>query len=287
LEPLSELYLGDLIFSTRHLPHGQILIEAHYSLFYSLPLLAVLVQASISIVASGTTSKQLNCETDARKIGYGAMLIEGLVAVIALFTVAMLVRNDDLVHEAPLVVFGTGMGNFLSIMGIPFEIGMSFGILAVSTFLLTTLDTSTRLARYILEELLNISNPSFRYLSTLITLILPVAFSIITLYDAQGNPVPAWKAVWPVFGSTNQLLAGLALLVVFVWQKRKGKKTIFILIPMVFMLSMTLWALAQLIYQSGFSSIGIISAVLLILAIILVVEAVRIVFYKPIQIVSE
>lgn len=240
-----------------------------------------------SIVASGTTSKQLNCETDARKIGYGAMLIEGLVAVIALFTVAMLVRNDDLVHEAPLVVFGTGMGNFLSIMGIPFEIGMSFGILAVSTFLLTTLDTSTRLARYILEELLNISNPSFRYLSTLITLILPVAFSIITLYDAQGNPVPAWKAVWPVFGSTNQLLAGLALLVVFVWQKRKGKKTIFILIPMVFMLSMTLWALAQLIYQSGFSSIGIISAILLILAIILVVEAIRIVFYKPIQIVSE
>jgi carbon starvation protein len=240
-----------------------------------------------SIVASGTTSKQLNCETDARKIGYGAMLIEGLVAVIALFTVAMLVRNDDLVHEAPLVVFGTGMGNFLSIMGIPFEIGMSFGILAVSTFLLTTLDTSTRLARYILEELLNISNPSFRYLSTLITLILPVAFSIITLYDVQGNPIPAWKAVWPVFGSTNQLLAGLALLVVFVWQKRKGKKTIFILIPMVFMLSMTLWALAQLIYQSGFSSIGIISAVLLILAIILVVEAIRIVFYKPIQIVSE
>jgi len=240
-----------------------------------------------SIVASGTTSKQLNCETDARKIGYGAMLIEGLVAVIALFTVAMLVRNDDLVHEAPLVVFGTGMGNFLSIMGIPFEIGMSFGILAVSTFLLTTLDTSTRLARYILEELLNISNPSFRYLSTLITLILPVVFSIITLYDARGNPIPAWKAVWPVFGSTNQLLAGLALLVVFVWQKRKGKKTIFILIPMVFMLSMTLWALAQLIYQSGLSSIGIISAVLLILAIILVVEAVRIVFYKPIQIVSE
>ncbi len=240
-----------------------------------------------SIVASGTTSKQLNCETDARKIGYGAMLIEGLVAVIALFTVAMLVRNDALVHEAPLVVFGTGMGNFLSIMGIPFEVGMSFGILAVSTFLLTTLDTSTRLARYILEELLNISNPSFRYISTLITLILPVSFTFITLYDNQGNPIPAWKAVWPVFGSTNQLLAGLALLVVYVWQKRKGKKTTFILIPMVFMLTMTLWALAQLIYQSGFTSIGIISMILLVLAVILVIEAVRIVFFRSIQAVSK
>jgi carbon starvation protein len=240
-----------------------------------------------SIVASGTTSKQLNCETDARKIGYGAMLIEGLVAVIALFTVAMLVKNDTLVHQAPLVVFGTGMGNFLSIMGIPFEVGMSFGILAVSTFLLTTLDTSTRLARYILEELLNVSSTSSRYLSTVATLVLPVIFTFVTLYDVQGNPIPAWKAVWPVFGSTNQLLAGLALLVVYVWQKRKGKNTIFIMLPMVFMLSMTLWALAQLIYQSGFTSIGIVSAILLILAVILVAEAIRIVFFKSIPVVSK
>ena len=240
-----------------------------------------------SIVASGTTSKQLNCETDARKVGYGAMLIEGLVAVIALFTVAMLVKNDDLVHQAPLVVFGTGMGNFLSILGIPFEIGLSFGILAVSTFLLTTLDTSTRLARYILEELINVSSTSSRYFSTLVTLALPVMFTFVTLYDAQGNPIPAWRAVWPVFGATNQLLAGLALLVVYVWQKKKGKKTIFIVIPMVFMLSMTLWALAQLIYQSGVSSIGIISAILLVLAIILVVEAVRILFFRMPAIAPE
>lgn len=236
-----------------------------------------------SIVASGTTSKQLNCETDARKIGYGAMLIEGLVAVIALFTVAMLVKNDDLIHQAPLVVFGTGMGNFLSIIGIPFEIGLSFGILAVSTFLLTTLDTSTRLARYILEELLNISGPSSRYLSTLATLVVPIIFTFITLYDTQGNPIPAWKAVWPVFGSTNQLLAGLALLVVYVWQKRKGKKTFFIVVPMVFMLVMTLWALGQLIYQSGFTSIGIISMILLVLAVILVFEAMKIVFFNTVK----
>lgn len=233
-----------------------------------------------SIVASGTTSKQLNCETDARKIGYGAMLIEGLVAVISLFTVAMLVKNDALLHQAPLVVFGTGMGNFLSIIGIPFEIGLSFGILAVSTFLLTTLDTSTRLARYILEELLNLNSSASRYLSTLATLALPVVFTFITLHDALGNPIPAWKAVWPVFGATNQLLAGLALLVVYVWQKRKGKKTFFILIPMIFMLSMTLWALAQLVYQSGFSTIGIISAMLLIMSLILVFEAIKSVLSK-------
>ncbi len=229
-----------------------------------------------SIVASGTTSKQLNCETDTRKIGYGAMLIEGVVAVIALFSIAMLAKSDSLIHQPPLVVFGTGMGNFLSILGIPFSIGMSFGILAVSTFLLTTLDTSTRLARYILEELLNISKPSFRYLSTVATLSLPLAFSLVTFHDANGNIIPAWKAVWPVFGATNQLLAGLALLVVYVWQKKKGKKALFIAIPMVFMLGMTLWALGQLIYQSGLTPIGIIAMVLLILALILMVEAFKI-----------
>jgi carbon starvation protein len=238
-------------------------------------------------VASGTTSKQLNCETDARKIGYGAMLIEGLVAVISLFTVAMLVKNDAMVNQAPLAVFGAGMGNFLSIIGIPLEVGISFGILAVSTFLLTTLDTSTRLARYILEELLNLDGKKTRYYSTFATLIIPIIFTFITLYDNMGNPIPAWKAVWPVFGATNQLLAGLALLVVYVWQKRKGKQTIFILLPMIFMLSMTLWALTQLIYQSGFTSIGIISAILLVLAVILVFEAVKIVFFKPIPVTTK
>lgn len=234
-----------------------------------------------SIVASGTTSKQINCETDTRKIGYGAMLIEGLVAVIALSTIAMLSSDNTLVHKDPLVIFGTGMGNFLSLIGIPFEIGLSFGILAVSTFLLTTLDTSTRLARYILEELLNIHRPSFRYISSVLTLTLPLIFSLVPFHDAAGNVIPAWKAVWPVFGATNQLLAGLALLVVYVWQRSKGKKAWFIAIPMAFMLSMTLWALGQLIYESGLTAIGIIAIILFILALILIVEAYKILTRKP------
>ncbi len=234
-----------------------------------------------SIVASGTTSKQLNVETDARKIGYGAMLIEGLVAVIALFGVVMLTKNDALLGGDPLAIFGNGMGNFLSTIGLPAQVGQSFGILAVSTFLLTTLDTSTRLGRYIFEEFFDLKGQNVRYLSTAITLTAPLIFSFIPIYDAQGNIVPAWRAVWPVFGATNQLLAGLALLVVFVWLKRLGKKTLFVALPMVFMLIMTLWALVQLIYQSGFTAIGIIAMFLLVLALILVFEAVRIVFFKP------
>jgi carbon starvation protein len=108
---------------------------------------------------------------------------------------------------------------------------------------------------------------------------LPVVFTFITLYDTSGNPIPAWRAVWPIFGSTNQLLAALALLVVSVWMKKTGKNAFFVTIPMIFMLGMTLWALFQLILQSGFDVIGIIAVLLLCLAILLIIEAGRTVFW--------
>jgi carbon starvation protein len=233
-----------------------------------------------SIVASGTTSKQLNNECDARPIGYGAMMLEGLVAVISLFTVAMLASNNEVLQSNPLEIYGNGLGNFMQSLGLPFEAGKSFGILAVSTFLLTTLDTATRLGRYIFEELFNIKGKYARLIATIATLALPLAFNFMVLQDPAGNPIPAWKAVWPVFGATNQLLAGLALLVVFVWLSKKGKPTFFVVIPMLFMLVMTIWALIQLVYQSGFTIIGSISLILLILSIILIIEAARTVL-KP------
>jgi carbon starvation protein len=114
-----------------------------------------------------------------------------------------------------------------------------------------------------------------RITATAFTLMLPLAFNFMILRDASGNVIPAWQAIWPVFGATNQLLAGLALLVVFVWLKKKGKNTFFIIIPMLFMLSMTLWALIQLIYQSGLTIIGFISFILLCLSIMLIIEATR------------
>jgi carbon starvation protein len=228
-----------------------------------------------SIVASGTTSKQLNNECDARPIGYGAMLIEGLVAVISLFTVVMVFSNNDILKSNPLEIYGNGLGSFLEVLGFPYAIGKSFGILAVSTFLLTTLDTSTRVGRYIFEEFFDMKGKNARITATAFTLMLPLAFNFMILRDASGNVIPAWQAIWPVFGATNQLLAGLALLVVFVWLKKKGKNTFFIIIPMLFMLSMTLWALIQLIYQSGLTIIGFISFILLCLSIMLIIEATR------------
>jgi carbon starvation protein len=226
-----------------------------------------------SIVSSGTSSKQLDRESDAKPIGYGAMLLEGIVAVVSLATVAMLAKGDTLATKMPLAIYGAGMGRFLSVVGLPEKLGSSFGLLALSTFILTTLDTATRLNRYIFEEFFNLKGPHTRYLSTAATLILPTIFVLITLKGPDGTPVPAWKAIWPIFGATNQLLAGLAMLAVAVWLKKSGRKIAFILGPMLFMNVMTIWALILLLKQYRFSTIGIIAGILLLLALTLVAEA--------------
>jgi len=231
-----------------------------------------------SIVASGTSSKQLNKETDAKLVGYGGMLLEGVVAVIALCTVAMLPGTHPLLAHKPvdpLQVYSAGMGRFVAQFGLSERLGSSFGLLALSAFILTTLDTATRLGRYIFEEFFNFKSTAWRYLSTLATLALPTVFVLITLRDAGGHPTPAWKAIWPVFGASNQLLAGLVLLVVAIWLWKLGKNPWFVVAPMLFMNVMTLWALVLLLGQYRFSAVGMIAGVLLLLALILLVEAYR------------
>lgn len=234
-----------------------------------------------SIVASGTSSKQIKKETHALPIGYGAMLVEGLVAVIALSTIMIVGINDPLTKGGPLSIYGAGMGKFFSVFGIPEKYGNSFGILALSTFILTTLDTATRLARYIFQEFFNMEHKNFRYMATALTLFLPAIFVLIKLKDAYGNIIPAWKVIWPVFGATNQLLAGLALMVTSVWLKKKGKPVWFVVLPMIFMLLMTLWALFIVILQYKFSLLGFIGVILLFLAVLLIREAVEIFRIKP------
>ncbi|OHB75406.1 MAG: hypothetical protein A2Z25_02800 [Planctomycetes bacterium RBG_16_55_9] len=226
-----------------------------------------------SIVASGTTSKQLNKETDGKAIGYGGMILEGLVAVIALATVVMLPRGDALAKEAPLIIYGKGMARFLSVLGVSEKMGFSFGLLALSAFILTTLDTATRLGRYVFEELFNLKGKPSRYIATFATLTLPTVFVLVSLKDTQGNLIPAWKAIWPVFGASNQLLAGLVALVITVWLHKTGKKIGFILGPVFFMNIVTIWSLVLLLRQYRTSAVGIIAGILLLLAIVLVVEA--------------
>jgi len=234
-----------------------------------------------SLVASGTSSKQLDKESHARTVGYGAMLVEGLVAVMALATVMMLGPGDALAGKPPLTVYGSGIGRFAAVVGIPEKLGVSFGLLALSTFILTTLDTATRLGRYIFEEFFQFRPGPARYGATLATLALPLVFALITLKDAQGQPIPAWKAIWPVFGATNQLLAGLTFVVLAVWLRRTSRKSGFLWAPLVFMTAATLYALVLLIQQYGLTLIGGIASVLFALAVLVIVEAARTCLRRP------
>jgi carbon starvation protein len=231
-----------------------------------------------SIVASGTTSKQISCETDTRRVGYGAMLIEGVVAVIALSAVMVLPFGAEAFGETPIAIYAGGIGTFLSQFGIPHKFGAHFGLLALSTFLLTTLDTCTRLGRYVVQEAFgwDKNDAKSRLVSTLATLVLPAILVFMSYTDpVTGQTLPAWRAVWPVFGATNQLLAALALLAVTVWLKRTGRTWAFAGVPMAFMLVMTMSALVLLILQDGPLIIRVISSALFVLGLMLSVEAAR------------
>jgi len=226
-----------------------------------------------SIVASGTTSKQLNDERAARPVGYGSMLIEGLLALISVS--AVVVAGGALAGSSPTEIFASGMGTFLSSFGIPQALGTSFGLLALSTFLLTTLDTGTRLSRYVFEEFFGIWGTKWHLVATLATLVLPLWLALTEFRDAQGEVIPVWRAIWPVFGATNQLLGALALLTVGVWLKRTGRRAVFVIIPMIFMFAVTLLALVLLIWKSDILVIRTIALLLFVLAIILIFEATR------------
>jgi carbon starvation protein len=231
-----------------------------------------------SIVSSGTTAKQLRCETDAQRIGYGGMLVEGIVAIIALGTVMGLTFGEEALRGDPVGLFSAGIGGFFAALGVPRHYGTMLGLLALSTFLLTTLDTCTRLARYVLQEFFGWDNAvsRVRWTSTLITLALPAILAFMTYTTPSGQVIPVWRAIWPVFGATNQLLAGLALLAVTVWLKRTGRQWLFAGFPMVFMVGMTLTATLMLaVSRNTATPVRAISTFLFILGFLMVVEAFR------------
>jgi carbon starvation protein len=229
-----------------------------------------------SLVASGTTSKQISKEEDAKLIGFGGMLIETLLAVIAVMAVAVMTRGDfaaRLVEAGPVTLFSEGLGGFISAMGIPVAVAVSFVALTVSAFALTTLDTCTRLARFIIQEYAE-DLPSQRIRPALqnrfAATFLVVLLSGLLLLTGQ------FEQLWPIFGSANQLLAALALLAGTVWLAKKNINPFFTVIPMIFMFSVTLLSLLVFAwnqYQQSAWFLSVLSASLFVLAVILVVMA--------------
>jgi len=211
-----------------------------------------------ALVASGTTSKQLRSEADARPIAYGSMLLEGLVAVVSLCCVMVLAADADVLKGGlkPNLIYGMGMASFLKAVGIPATFGISFGLLAFTTFVYDTLDVSTRLGRYILQELTGLKGRAGRYLATGLTAGVPLVLVLQKATDAGGNPVPAWQVFWPLFGASNQLLAALTLIGITVWVAKVYKARWVWLVtglPTLWMYTMSTWALLRLI-KGGLSA---------------------------------
>jgi len=242
------------------------------------------------IVCSGTTSKQIAKEPDCQMVGYGGMLLEGLVALIALSTVMILAKGDPLVNSSPDRIYAEGLGRFVQQFGIPRDFARSFTLLAFTTFIYDTLDVATRLARYILQEITGWKNIWGKIGATLVSLAVPLFCVSLKLTDASGAIIPAWKVFWTIFGTSNQLLAALTLMILSVWLARSGKSWFISIIPMMFMMTMTLWSLflmtkAMLLsFFSGtptFDAIGMIASLLAILAFLLMIEAFKIFLFTP------
>lgn len=188
------------------------------------------------IVSSGTTSKQICRESDTRVVGYGSMILEGLVAVLALATVMMLPKGDPALAADPNVIYASGLSRYLSMVGVDPGLALSFALVAFSTFVYDTLDVCTRLARYILQELFGWRSRRGAALAAFVTLLLPLAFLMST--EEKG-----YLVAWPIFGTSNQLLASLTLLAVSVYLVKTGRRAWFAVAPMTFMMFFTLWAL--------------------------------------------
>ncbi|MDR9414697.1 MAG: carbon starvation protein A [Gracilimonas sp.] len=208
------------------------------------------------LVSSGTTAKQLDKETDARFVGYLGAIGEGSLALITIVAVVTYFNSTgefmDVYHsfsEAGAVglnIFVEGAAQLATGLLIPLEAAKTIIGVIVISFAATTLDTSVRLMRYILNELgeeYKIKPLTKVHTSTLIAV--GASAALVLLPEGPRGLGSGGYLLWPLFGTSNQLLAGISLLLVTIWLKRKGRSILYTLIPMIFLMVMTLWAMVE------------------------------------------
>ena len=250
-----------------------------------------------SLVGSGTTSKQLDKEKDAKPIAYGGMLIECVLAIMTLIAVAHAYSfaGTDLAFSGATQIFGGGIASMIDpSRGTVYSILYTLLVLTYSTFCLTSLDTATRMGRFMFQELWLdgtkgetpqnvtgykkvLSNP---YVATAITVVLGI-----------GLGMNGYAKIWALFGSANQLLAALALLAIAAWLANIGRKSFMCWVPMFFMLAVTVFSLIiNTKTQFGLISAGgadwgpyvqaILGVIMIVLALVLAYEGVKTIFFK-------
>ncbi len=247
-----------------------------------------------SLVGTGTTSKQMSNEMHAKTIGYGGMLMEGMLATFALIAVAagigLATGHSELSGVeawtshysswgaakglgSKVSAFVNGSANMLVFLKIPYIVGISIMGVFVASFAGTTLDTATRLQRYVISELSSSLHINFFTNKHAATALAVLSAGILALWDGQGK---GGLLLWPLFGASNQLMAALALLVITVYLSKKGKPIIYTLIPFLFMVVMTTWAMIIQLknyLMSGTIHLFIIGLIIVVLEVWMIIEA--------------
>ena len=267
------------------------------SLGYMFPALFVTIACGAisgfhSLVGSGTTAKQLNNEKDAQPIAYGGMLIECALAIISLCAVGYIWANYASGETVtPTGVFATGISKMLgSIPGLAGteKIAYTLLVLTVSVFCLTSLDTATRLARYMFQEFWLEPGETYKdvtgYKKVLTN---PFVATLITVVLGIGLGITGYANIWPLFGAANQLLAALGLLAVATWLGKAGRNNKMFYIPMAFMLIVTITSLCFTLksnvlgIMAGAEGVtwcwvrAVIAVLLVVLAVVLAIDGIK------------
>ena len=246
-----------------------------------------------SLVSSGTTSKQLDKETDAKPIAYGGMLLECVLAVVTICAINFAYKYNAANPDAPLAgataIFGGGIANMYSMFGQhTVNVLRTLLVLTYSAFCLTSLDTATRLARFMFQEfwLEPGQTPKDIKEGWKKVMVNPYFATILTVVLGIILGMTGYSKIWGLFGAANQLLAGIGLLAVATWLGNAGKNNKMFLLPMAFMIVVTIASLCLTIKnQVGLISAGtadwgayaqsILGVLLIILAVVLVIEGIQ------------
>ena len=224
---------------------------------YLFPILFVTIACGAvsgfhSLVSSGTASKQIKNERNMLPVSFGAMLMESMLAVISLIAVSSFASGEAAAQglNTPAQVFAGAIGNFLQVVGLPYNLVFTLINLAVSAFALTSLDSVARVGRLSFQEFWMEDGMDEKSMNPFLKLMTNKVFAtVITLVLAYLLAKVGYKEIWPLFGSANQLLSVLALVACAVFLKRTKRKGFMLWIPMFFMMAVTFTALAMTIYS--------------------------------------
>ena len=199
-----------------------------------------------SLVSSGTSSKTVSNEKDMPMIGYGAMVVESLLGIVALVVVGAVAVGGTKPEGTPFAIFSSGVAGFLEKLGVPVQVATVFMTMCVSALALTSLDSVARIGRMSFQELFYGESTDPKQMTPALRVLTNKYFAtVITLFFGYLLTLGGYSNVWPLFGSANQLLAAMVLIALAVFLKTTGRTGWTLYIPMFVMLAVTFTALVQ------------------------------------------